>query len=347
MTDTRRLTIAILATPEVTASTVFGLYDMFASVGRDWPMLTRGKPGEPGARPVLVARNAAPFQVVNGVWLIPEASLENCPAPDVVYVPELFVDPDSPGAQSHAEEAAWLRRAHAGGATLASACSGSVLLAQTGLLDGQEATSHWAYCDGIAARHPEIAVEPDRFLVASGEGGRIISSGGGTSYLDLGLYLVARFFSAEEAMRVARIYLIDWHREGQLPFAALGRATQTRDATVAEAQEWVALNYANGAPVSEMAARSAMPDRTFKRRFKEATGLSPLDYVHAVRLEEAKQLLETSDLGIPAIAREVGYEDDSFFRHLFRRKVGLTPAAYRQRFRPFRRSLEAVSSGSA
>lgn len=165
-------------------------------------------------------------------------------------------------------------------------------------------------------------MEPDRFLVASGAGQRIISSGGGTSYLDLGLYLVARFFGAEEAMRVARVYLIDWHREGQLPFAALGRATQTRDATVAEAQEWVALNYANSAPFAEMVERSALPDCTFKRRFKDATGLSPLDYVHAVRLEEAKQLLETSDLAMPAIAREVGYGDDSFFRCLFRRKVG-------------------------
>jgi transcriptional regulator GlxA family with amidase domain len=239
--------------------------------------------------------------------------------------------PPTPALRSLQTERKWLRKWHAEGATLASACSGTLMLAEAGLLDGCKATTHWAYCDGLAERHPEVDVQPDRFLVASGEGQRIITAGGVTSYLDLGLFLIARFFGTEEAMRVARSWLIDWHREGQLPFASLARAAQTRDGMIADMQEWIADNYGHPAPVGKMVELSGLPARTFKRRFKEATGLPPLDYVHSIRLEEAKQMLETTDRPIEQVAAEVGYEDSSFFRRLFRRKVGLTPHAYRQR----------------
>lgn len=339
MTGPRQIVIAVVVTPEVTASTVFGIYDMFASAGRDWAFLTEGRPGTPRARAVLVARNTRPLQVANGVLLRAETSFDACPSPDIVYVPELFVPADAPPGGRFGTERKWLRKCHAEGATLASACSGTLMLAEAGLLDGCKATTHWAYCDGLAERHPEVEVEPDRFLVASGEGQRIITAGGVTSYLDLGLFLIARFFGAEEGMRVARSWLIDWHREGQLPFASLARAAQTRDGLVAGMQEWIADNYMYPAPVAKMVELSDLPARTFKRRFKEATGLTPLSYIHSIRLEEAKQILETTDRLIEEIATEVGYEDGSFFRRLFRRKVGLTPHAYRQRFQSFRQAL--------
>lgn len=346
MPENKQLIIAVIVTPEVTASTVFGIYDMFASAGRDWAFLTEGVAGRPRAKAVLVARNTRPLQVANGVWLRPEESFRTCPTPDIVYVPELFVPAEAPPTDRFKAERRWLRQCYAHGTTLASACSGTLMLAEAGLLDGHEATTHWAYCDGMAARHPQVDVQPNRFLVASGEGQRIITAGGVTSYLDLGLFLIARFFGAEEAMQVARSWLIDWHREGQLPFASLARAAQTRDAQIADMQTWIAEHYAHPAPVTKMVDLSGLPERTFKRRFKEATGLPPLDYVHSIRLEEAKQILETTDHPIEEVATEVGYENDSFFRRLFRRKVGLTPRAYRQRFQSFREVLvEAESDG--
>jgi transcriptional regulator GlxA family with amidase domain len=345
MTGSRQLVIAVAVTPEVTASTVFGIYDMFASAGRDWAFLTAGEAGTPRARAVLVARTIRPVQVANGVWLRPEASFHSCSTPDVVYIPELFVPADSPPGERFGPERRWLRKCHSEGATLASACSGTLMLAEAGLLDGCKATTHWAYCDGLAKRHPDIEVQPNRFLVASGEGQRIITAGGVTSYLDLGLFLIARFFGAEEAMRVARSWLIDWHQEGQLPFASLARAAQKRDGLIADMQAWIADNYGHPAPVAKMVELSRLPDRTFKRRFKEATDLPPLDYVHSVRLEEAKQLLETTDRSVERIATEVGYADDSFFRRLFRRKVGLTPSDYRKRFQSVRKALVAAENG--
>ena len=257
----------------------------------------------------------------------------------LVCVPDIVVAPGEPIAGRFGDTVAWLKECHDAGATLASACSGALLLAEAGLLDGWEATTHWAYCDDMRRSYLRVVVHPGRCLVASGDGQRIVTSGGGTSYLDLGLFLIARFLDQDEAIRLARIYLIDWHSIGQLPFSSLTRSRQAVDRHVAAVQEWIAGNYTHPAPVAAMVEQSRLPERSFKRRFTQATGLTPLEYVHTLRLEEAKQLLETTDFAIDAVANEVGYEDGSFFRRLFRRKVGLSPHAYRLRFSTFRRAL--------
>ena len=336
------LTVAILAVPETTAGTVFGLYDLFSSAGRDWDLLTKGKAGPALAEPFVIAAQRDQFEAANGAWIRPHGIFDDCPSPDIVYVPEILVAPDEPIADRFNRALAWLRQCHRAGATLASACSGSLLLAEAGLLDGCEATTHWAYCDAMRRRYPKVRVHAERCLVAAGEGQRIITSGGVTSYLDLGLFLAARFFGLEEAIRLARAYLIDWHRHGQLPFSSLACSRQVKDPQIAAMQEWIADNYAHPTPVAAMVEMSLLPERSFKRRFTQATGFTPLEYVHALRIEEAKQILETTDLSIDAVADEVGYEDASFFRRLFRRKVGLSPNAYRLRFRAFRVALTNV-----
>jgi len=219
----------------------------------------------------------------------------------------------------------------------ATACSGAMLLAETGLLEGAEATTHWAYCDALSC-YPGVQVYPSRALVVSGEGGRLIMAGGGTSWEDLALYLVARLVSVDEAMHIARLFLIDWHDVGQLPCAALSRNRQVDDAVIARCQAWIAEHYEEPSPVASMIQLSELTERTFSRRFKQATGMAPIEYVHTLRLEEAKQLLESSDEPVEAVAQEVGYEDAAFFGRLFRRKVGVTPTQYRKRFRGLRRA---------
>lgn len=175
----------------------------------------------------------------------------------------------------------------------------------------------------------------------SGEAQRIVMAGGGSRWQDLALYLIARFVGLKEAMEVAKVYMLQWHDMGQQPFASLTSFRQTTDATVNKCQQWVAMNYQTHAPVAAMATHSGLPERSFIRRFTKATGMKPLDYVHALRLEEAKQILETTDLSIEAIANEAGYEDASiFFGRLFRRKTGLTPAHYRLRFGALRQALK-------
>lgn len=167
-------------------------------------------------------------------------------------------------------------------------------------------------------------------------------AGGGTAWFDMALYVIARTCGTEAAMQVVRMNLIDWHAIGQQPFASLSRARQGDDARIGDCQAWIAQNYAVRAPVAAMVAHSGLPERSFVRCFKAATGLSPIQYVHALRLEEAKLMLETGDAAIEAIAGECGYEDAGFFSRLFRNRVGLTPAQYRKRFG--RRTLAALQA---
>lgn len=333
--------IAILAFPETSASVVYGMYDLFKSTGRDWGIIVSGQPGGELIRPVVVSKQRTGFNVGNEVFITPQATLEECLNADIVCVPELTVPPGAPLDGLFDEEIAWLQRCFASGATLATSCSGAMLLAQAGLLDGYEATTHWAYCDVMAHRYPKVKVRGQRALVASGEGQRLVMAGGGTSWLDLALYLIARLAGVDAAMQVARLNLIDWHAIGQQPFARLARSRQVEDAAIARCQAWIADHYAEPAPVAAMVARSGLAERSFKRRFQQATGMSPLEYVHTVRLEEAKQMLESGQQPIEAIANEVGYEDAGFFSRLFRRQVSLTPAQYRKRFGAMRHALEA------
>lgn len=329
--------IAILAVPESTASTVYGMYDLFAGVGRDWQVLIRGEPGTARLAPQLTSRSLEPFTAGNDLWIRPQATLDCVPA--VICIPDLYVLPSEDIRGRYDPELEWIRHCYAQGTLLATACSGALLLAEAGLLDGEDATTHWGYCNAMSERYPSVRVHPERALVVSGEGQRIVMGGGGTSWLDLGLFLIARLVSVEDAMHTARLHLIDWHSLGQLPFAALNRTRPAKDAAIQNCQSWIAENYQADSPVAAMAKIAGLAERSFKRRFEQATGMSPLEYVHTLRLEEAKQLLEASELPVEAVAEEVGYQDSSFFGRLFRRKVGLTPAQYRRRFGSLRRGL--------
>lgn len=340
MADDQRPTVALLAAPEATASTLYGIFDLFSSAGRDWDLLMGDGPGPGLFRTRIVSVDGAGFRTGNGAWVRPDARLEACPPPAAICIPDLMVAPDENLSGRHPGETAWIRRCFDEGATIAAACTGALLLAESGLLAGRDATTHWAYCEALAQKHPEIRVHARQALVVTGPEQRLIMAGGGTTWLDLALYLIARLASVEEAMRVARLYLVDWHRDGQQPYAALTASRQVDDAVVARCQRWLAHHYDEARPVHAMVAMSGLSDRSFTRRFKQATGMTPMDYVHTLRLEEAKQLLESVSDPVEAVAEQVGYEDASFFRRLFGRRVGLTPARYRRRFGAMRRALE-------
>ncbi|MDQ2702056.1 MAG: helix-turn-helix domain-containing protein [Pseudomonadota bacterium] len=332
--------VAIIVCPQAGASTLYGMHDLLAGAGRDWEALMEGGSGDDGPlRPRILSRDGMPLTIANGVVVTPEGRFEDCPHPDVVVVPELAVLPDSVLGRDLLPEIRWLRRWHDSGAIIATACSGTLLLAETGLLDGHPATTHWAFCDALQERHPGIDVQGHRALVVAGEGQRLLMAGAGASWMDMALFLIARLLGVEAAVRTARVNLIDWHDVGQQPFASLARSRQQQDALIGGIQAWIGENYSVSSPVATMAARSGLPERSFDRRFRKATGMSPLAYVQTLRLEEAKQQLEATALPIEAIAGECGYEDAGYFSRLFTKRVGLTPANYRRRFGRLREEL--------
>jgi len=331
------LSIALVALPETTPTAIYGLFEIFSAVAVAWTQLTGETTAVRPMRPHIVARTRDPFLSALGTPIAPQAALADLPAPDIVVVTDLALAADADPRGRWPEEAAWLRGQFARGATICSVCTGSLFLAEAGLLDGREATTHWSAARLFADRYPAVRLCTDRILCAAGPDLRVVTSGGAASWEDLALHLIARFCGEAEAVRIAKIFLLGDRSEGQLPFSAGARPRRHDDAVVAECQSWIADHYAGPNPVARMVARSGLAERTFKRRFKTATGYAPVDYVQALRVEEAKQMLETTRDATDTVAHAVGYEDPAFFRRLFKRLTGVTPARYRQRFQSITR----------
>jgi transcriptional regulator GlxA family with amidase domain len=324
--------ISLLALPQSSGSVLYSLYDVLGSVGRTWSGLT----GEPESHPGFDVRIVAPerrlFRCYGGVPVAPHATLRDVAQTDVVVISDLAIEPDADPRGAWPEATAWLAARHAQGAVICTVCTGSVLLAETGLLDGLEATSHWSATQIFARRYPAVRLRPERVLVVAGPDQRLITSGGSASWEDLALYLIERFCGRQEAVRTAKIFVLGDRGDGQLPYMRMDRVRRHGDAAIAECQQWIAFHYEAANPVARMVARSGLPESTFKRRFRAATGHTPVGYVQALRIEEAKQQLETTSLPADAIGAAVGYEDAAFFRRLFKRHTGITPGRYRRRF---------------
>jgi transcriptional regulator GlxA family with amidase domain len=208
------------------------------------------------------------------------------------------------------------------------------MLAATGLLDGCEATSHWGYQDLFRRRYPQVTFRPEPNLVFADPEGRIVTAGGTTSWHDLAIHIIARHASPGEAMRIAQVYLLKWHGEGQLPYATLVRRQPHADAVVRACEELMTEHFRDIDDLGQVVARAGIPERTLKRRFRAATGTTLIDYLQNLRVEAAKRLLEAGREPVEGISVAVGYEDASFFRRLFRRRTGLTPGQYRRMFQP-------------
>jgi transcriptional regulator GlxA family with amidase domain len=338
MPDDRRpapkpLRVSILAVPETSATAVYGLYEMLSSVGVLWQRVTGEAVSARRIEARIVARSSRPFRSTIGTPIAPHASLSAQGLADVVIVTDISLplDPEAPSRWT--AEMRWVREHLDAGAQVCSACTGAVLLAEAGLLDGRDATSHWSAAALFRDRYPRVRWHPERILCDGGFDGRLLTTGGASSWEDLALHLVARHSGREEATRLAKLFVLGDRSDGQLPFAVMARPRQHDDAIVHASQLWLADHYALPNPVGQLVLRSGLPERSFKRRFKNATGYAPVDYVQALRIEEAKQMLESGGDAIERIAADVGYEDTAFFRRLFKRLAGVTPGRYRQRYR--------------
>jgi transcriptional regulator GlxA family with amidase domain len=336
--STKRVSIVVFW--ECDPSIVYGVFDTLWAAGT----LLKAPPAEPLFEPRIVAAKRGPLKLITGVTIVPQDSIDDIEETDIVFVPNVMVGTPEELHALDPRIIEWIAKMHAGGAMVCSVCGGSLVLAKAGLLSGLETTTHWSHVPVFRREFPDVRLHENRILVQTGEGHRIVACGGASSWQDLCLLLVARYGSTEEAIRISRLFLYQWHRDGQLPYASMAANVVHGDRVIERCQSWLADNYDRANVIAEAARVSGLPKRTFDRRFKTATGYSPLGYVQALRIEEAKHLLETRSDPIERIARAVGYEEAASFRRLFRRLTGISPGDYRRRFRIPRDVANAASA---
>lgn len=330
VTQTAPLHVSIIATPDAQVTPLSGLYETFGAFG----LLANFEPDVP-EKPFeveIVAPSAAPISGASGLPLGPNRACAEIERTDIVIVPLMMVKNAQWIPGRYPELVDWLRRMYRQGATLCSTCTGALLMAETGLLDGHDATIHWAFAPTFKANFPRVHLRTAEVLVTAGKQDEFIMTGGVTSWHDLVLYLIAEHIGADVARGMARLMMLEWHGEGQAPYISFAPRFDHGDGLIVELQTWLGGHFSHTEPLRALLDMAALPRRSLERRFAKATGSSPLAYVQALRIEEAKRRLERSDAPIDQISFDVGYENAAFFRRLFKRATRLTPGSYRRKF---------------
>ena len=329
--DRKTVRVCLVAIPEVMASTLLGLYDVLNSLN------LLGTYGDGLGRHAqfkaeIIAAKAGALSSASGVTIEATRSFKNIDSADVIIVPSILVQGGEWQRGRYPELVKWLARMHAAGAQLCSACSGVLLLAETGLLDGKDATVHWTYAQTFRRNFPTVRLRLERALVAAGKHQEFLMSGTSTSWHDLILYLIAQHAGPTAAQAVAKFFAFQWHADGLSPYMVFEPVIDHGDAAIRKAQNWLSRHFSVANPIEQAARISGIPERSFKRRFKSATGHAPIDYVQRLRGEEAKRRLERTRAPVDEISWQVGYEDPAFFRRLFKRITGVTAGVYRRKF---------------
>jgi transcriptional regulator GlxA family with amidase domain len=303
--------------------------EIFSCVGVLWNML-HGQPPAPRFRVRTVSLDGRPTRHFIPLGMRPDGALGSVRRTDLIVVPTSEFDLDA-SMRANASLIPWLRRWYARGASIAGVCTGVSLLAEAGLLDGKPATTHWALVSALRQRYPRVDWHPERFVT---EAGRVFCGGGVYSAIDLSLYLVERYCGHETAVETAKALLLETPRVWQSGYGVAPPRSTHDDDGIQKAQDWLFRNFKQEVNMADLAARIGMSPRNFARRFTAATGEAPLAYLHRLRIDAARHLLEARAKSIADVCRAVGYEDLSFFRILFKRYTGAPPRAYRTRFGP-------------
>lgn len=340
MSEFTVLNVTVILLDDGYASTALMPIEVFHSAGALWREL-RGEAPEPRFRVTTASIDGKPVRSpYAGLSMSPETSVAAIDRTDIAIIPTSGLCFNEKLIENSAL-LPWLQKQHAHGAYLAGVCMGAAYLAEAGLLDGRQATTHWAIAEEFRKRWTKVDWRPEMFVT---EDSRLLCSGGLTAAADVSLYLVEKLCGHEVAVQTAKSLLLTMPRTHQSGYAVLPFSPAHDDDRVQVAERYIQANFKDVLTSEAIASHVAMSSRTLIRRFKTATGRLPGAYLQAVRIEAAKAMLESDDAPIQAVASAVGYDDAAHFRELFKRLTGMTPAEYRAHFAELRvRQMEQTA----
>jgi len=308
-------------------SGIAGLMDAF-SIANLWQPAVDPEGVDPLFETRVVTNDGAPVRAYGGIEFKPEGSLDSVRQTDFIIVPP-FLPHVVPLPPKNDPLYGWIREHHARRTPVGTMCSGTFLLAETGLLDDRVATINWHFARMFKACYPRVRLKPE--LIMSEDDG-LICTGATTAMFHLALYMIHLFGSRELAAVCSKVLLVDPSRHSQTPYMISDFDKSHGDKAILKAQFQMETRFSENLQIDNLAEETGLSPRHFKRRFKQATGESPLGYLQRVRIEQAKQRLETTRDSMNEITWRIGYEDSSSFRRLFKRFTGLAPREYRDKF---------------
>ena len=308
-------------------SPIVGPYEVFTSAGVLWNEL-QGQDHDAFFEVITASEDGQPVAFEGGFTVTPDKAVSEVRKTDLIFVPSIGLNPDQV-IRMNPDTLKFIHSQAVGGTLVAGVCTGVAMLAEAGLLDGRTATTHWALVESYKERYPEGDWKPELFIT---ESDNLFCGGGVYASLDLCLYLVEKLAGYEVAKQCGRALLIDPPRTWQASFDAPLINRRHHDDSIWRIQKYMQGYFKAQFTIADLANRAGMSTRNFTRRFKLATGETPLDYLHKLRIDCAKALMETDYKSVQQVCYEIGYEDIPFFRRIFKRYTGFTPSEYKQRY---------------
>ncbi|PQJ11391.1 AraC family transcriptional regulator [Flavipsychrobacter stenotrophus] len=306
---------------EYIMSSVLGTYKIFVSANQY--LLRTGR--QPMFKVALVGLENSSTLHGGAFSVHPDTMLANVQKSDLIIIPAIQAD----NTALNMEFIPWIKDAYAGGAEVASLCTGSFLLASTGLLDGKHCSTHWAAADAFRQMFPDVTLMADK-IITDEQG--TYSSGGAYSFLNLVLYIIEKYCGRDVAIFLAKLMEIEIDRDCQSQFAIFNGQKDHEDEPIKQAQTYMESNVGEKITIEQVAGLFSISRRNFERRFKKATANTPVEYLQRVRVEAAKKSLETGRTNVNEVMYAVGYTDGKAFRTTFKKITGLSPLEYRKKY---------------
>lgn len=319
--------VTILGFDYAFASAITGMSDLLSSVGVTWNYI-QGNALEKEFDVCIATLNGKDVKCANGLTISAHHDISDINSTDLLIIPTIAGD-ISQTLELNQEALPWLIKMHQQGADIVSNCTGAFLLAESGLLNYKKATTHWGFVEEFKRRYPLVDLQAEQMITTDGE---IFCSGGGMAWFDMALYLIERYCGYDIAKASSKSYVIDMGRGSQAIYSSLPGKRYHQDERILALQDWLDNHFDKTLTVLELAEHAKLSERTLKRRFKAATGETPIQYIQHLRIEAAKKRLESSQDSVEAITHQIGYENLASFIRLFKRITNMTPSGYRARF---------------